>query len=158
MAEESSVFRKKSIDRVNSPEVLNDYIKVANPTVWISLISIVIFLAGVCVWGAVGRIETCRDAVAVSSDGVTYIYVSDTLSEVNNGMPVRVNDFEGTVISVPFSPSRAEDVIDSYAVHLGNFTSNDYVFELKTDLVLPAGTYAAEIVIDSVSPMSFVFN
>lgn len=158
MAEETSVFRKKSIDRVNSPEALNDYIKVANPTVWISLAAIVVFLVGVCVWGLVGHLETKRDAVAVSHDGVTYVYVSDEIDSVTQGMTVRVNDFEGQITFVPFSPVSVADTIDSYAQHLGGFEAGDYVYEAGTDLVLPAGTYSAVVVIDSVSPMSFVFN
>ena len=28
------IFRKKSLDRISSPEQLNDYIRVANPGIW----------------------------------------------------------------------------------------------------------------------------
>ena len=47
----SQLFRKKSVDKVSSPEQLNEYIRVANPGVWMVLAAIVILLAGVVVWG-----------------------------------------------------------------------------------------------------------
>ena len=52
------IFRKKSIDRMSSPEQLNDYIKVTNPGVWMALAAIVILLIGVCVWGVFGKLVT----------------------------------------------------------------------------------------------------
>lgn len=45
------IFRKKSVDKMSSPEQLNDYIKVTNPGVWMVLAAIAVLLAGVCVWG-----------------------------------------------------------------------------------------------------------
>ena len=54
----SQLFRKKSVDRVSSPEQLNEYIRVANPGVWMVLAAIVILLAGVVVWGCIGHLDT----------------------------------------------------------------------------------------------------
>ena len=39
------IFRKKSLDRISSPEQLNDYIRVANPGIWMILAAVII-LAG----------------------------------------------------------------------------------------------------------------
>ena len=77
------IFRKKSIDRMSSPEQLNDYIKVTNPGVWMVLAAIVILLVGVCVWGVFGKLETKLSVAAVSQDGQTVLYVKeDDLSAV----------------------------------------------------------------------------
>lgn len=54
----SDVFRKKSIERVSSPEALNDYIRVTTPSVWIVLIALVLLLVGMLAWSVLGRIET----------------------------------------------------------------------------------------------------
>ena len=35
------IFRKKSLDRISSPEQLNDYIRVANPGIWMILAAVI---------------------------------------------------------------------------------------------------------------------
>ncbi|MBQ3268331.1 MAG: hypothetical protein IJH09_00260 [Clostridia bacterium] len=60
-----SVFRKKSLDRVSSPEQLNDYIRVTTPSVWLVLGAIVVLLAGMLAWSVLGTVE------AVDADGTT---------------------------------------------------------------------------------------
>ena len=52
-----SIFRKSSLDRVSSPEQLNEYIRVARPSVWVVLGAIVALLAGVLAWGIFGEID-----------------------------------------------------------------------------------------------------
>ena len=53
----SELFRKKSMDRISSPEELNDYIKVTTPSVWLSIAAIVIILVGALVWGTFGTVD-----------------------------------------------------------------------------------------------------
>ncbi len=52
-----SVFRQKSLDRVSSPEQLNDYIRVTTPSVWLVMLALVLLLTGILVWSAVSRVE-----------------------------------------------------------------------------------------------------
>ena len=51
-----SIFRQKSIDRVSSPEQLNDYIRVTTPSVWLVLAAVVLLLAGMLAWSIFGTI------------------------------------------------------------------------------------------------------
>ena len=53
----NQVFREKSLERVGTPEQLNDYIRVTTPSVWIILAAMLILLFGMLVWGVFGRIE-----------------------------------------------------------------------------------------------------
>ena len=55
--ENNTIFRQKSIDKVSSPEKLDDYIKVTTPSVWVTLIAIVLLLVGAVVWGIFGEVE-----------------------------------------------------------------------------------------------------
>ena len=55
---DNSIFREKSMDKVSSPESLNDYIKVTTPSVWIVLIALVVLLLGILAWSIFGRVET----------------------------------------------------------------------------------------------------
>ena len=52
-----SIFRQKSVDRVSSPEQLNDYIRVATPSVWLVLAALVVLLAGMLAWSVLGKVE-----------------------------------------------------------------------------------------------------
>ncbi len=53
----SLVFREKSIQRVSSPEELNDYNRVTTPSVWIGLAALVVLLAGMLAWSVFGTVE-----------------------------------------------------------------------------------------------------
>ncbi len=51
------IFRKSMLDRVSSPEELNQYMRVAQPSVWVILGAIIALLAGAAVWGIFGEID-----------------------------------------------------------------------------------------------------
>ncbi|HAF25793.1 MAG TPA: hypothetical protein DCG85_00615 [Lachnospiraceae bacterium] len=53
----SDLFRKKAMDRVSSPEDLNEYIKVITPSVWLLLTAIIILLVGMVVWSIAGSVN-----------------------------------------------------------------------------------------------------
>ena len=59
--EKNGIFREKSIERVSSPEALNDYIRVTTPSVWVVLIALVLLLAGMLVWSIFGTVEVHND-------------------------------------------------------------------------------------------------
>ena len=40
------LFREKNLKKVNSPESLNDYVRVSNPGVWLLLAAVIALLAG----------------------------------------------------------------------------------------------------------------
>ena len=65
--ENKSIFRQKSIDRVSSPEKLDDYVRVTTPSVWITLIAIVLLLIGAVIWGIFGEV------VIHNADGTTNV-------------------------------------------------------------------------------------
>lgn len=51
------IFREKSLQRISSPEALNDYIRVTSPSVWLVLAALIILLAGMLVWSIFGTVE-----------------------------------------------------------------------------------------------------
>ena len=60
-----SIFRQKSLDRVSSPEQLNDYIRVTTPSVWLVLAAIILLLVGMLAWSVFGTVQ------ATGMDGST---------------------------------------------------------------------------------------
>ncbi len=153
------LFRKKSIDKVSSPEQLNEYIRVSNPGVWMILAAIVILLVGVCVWGALGRLDTTISVAAVSAEGNTVLYVKeDSIGQVAQGMTVRIGDQEYTVTAISAEPVAVDGSFSDYALHVGGLQEGQWVYAVTVSAVLPEGVHSAQIVIESVAPMSFVLN
>lgn len=156
---QNPVFRKKSLDRVSSPEQLNEYIRVSNPGVWMILAAIVILLVGVCVWGVLGRLDTTLSVAAVSADGKTVLYVNeDSIDRVTEGMIVRIGDAEYTVTAVGKEPVVVDSSFSDYTLHVGGLQQGQWVYVVTIDGKLSEGVYSAQIVIESVAPMSFVLN
>ena len=73
-----SVFRQKSMERITSPEQMNDYIRVSNPSVWMLLAAVIVLLIGVCVWGAFGHLDTVVQTGGVCEDGRLSVYLSES--------------------------------------------------------------------------------
>ena len=70
----NGIFRKKSIERVSSPEALNDYIRVTTPSVWIVLIALVVLLLGMLAWSVFGTVEVHNeDGSAQEIAPITYV-------------------------------------------------------------------------------------
>ena len=140
MAENNTqIFRKKSIESISSPEQLNDYLKVTNVGVWVLLASVILLLAGLFAWSTVGRLETTANGVAVVENGTAQILIFDTnKGGIKSGMTVRIGGDEYTVSTV-----EKDDLGRSIA----------YAPVSEAD-----GKYDVKIVIESITPISFLFS
>lgn len=155
----SNLFRQKSLERISSPEQLSSYIRVSTPSVWLLLTAIVILLAGVCVWGVFGHMDTTLPAAAVSQDGSVTAWVREAdVEKIHAGSAVSIGSAEGTVLSVDAEPVRVDETFTDYMRHVGSLRDGEWVFAVVLDVDCPDGVHAAQIVIDSVHPMSFVLN
>lgn len=153
------LFRKKSLDKVSSSEQLNDYIRVSNPSVWVILAAIIVFLAGVCIWGIFGHLDTVIKAVGKCSDGVVTCYVRESdISAVQIGMEIIVDGERGTVTDVETIPLEVTGDMDSYLLYLGGFTEGEWVYAIRAQVSVGDGIYEAQMMAESVSPVSFVWN
>jgi len=54
---DNSIFRKKSLERISSPESLNDCLHVTSPAVWLILTAVILLLAGMLIWSSVASID-----------------------------------------------------------------------------------------------------
>ena len=135
----NQLFRKASMDRVSSPEQLQDYMRVTSPGIWMVLSVVIVLLAGLIACSALGRIDTVEPARAVAQEGkVTVSLDSDSRAELKEGMTLRVAGEE-----VPL----------------------EYVYETKTGekmatatVSVPDGNYDVQVVTESISPITFLTN
>lgn len=137
---EQSLFRKKTMERISSPEQLSDYLKVTNPGIWIVLAAVIFLLVGIAAWSAIGTLETKADAKALVQDGAAQVIVMEVDSaEIKAGMPLRVASQEEGVIS--------------------NVGEDEYGRVIAfANVSLPNGTYDAEIITEQIHPIRFLFE
>jgi len=159
MMSNNSIFRQKSLDRISSPEELNSYMKVANPSVWIILLAVVLILAGAIVWGIVGEIQTKVPAIAVSDEDNAYLFISEQYAaSVEEGMVADIDGTEYTITYVSSEPYLAEDVLSDYSMHAGNFSYGEYIYYAEIDGTLKGGTYSVQIITETLSALTFLWN
>lgn len=156
---ENRLFRQKSIERVSSPEQLNDYIRVSNPSVWMILTAVIVLLTGVCVWGVFGHLDTTVGCVCISDGDRSAVYIKETqIDSVGEEMCVTVGGQVYGIKAIGTEPFSVDGTFSEYALHTGDLKIGEWVYEVTLDAVLPDGVYTAEIVVESVNPMSFVIN
>jgi len=157
-----TTFRKKSLERISSPEQLTDYIKVSNPGVWLVLAAVVLLLASALVWAVFGTLPTTLSVSAYVSNGAAVLYVDEaTAGELEPGLQARIGDAEGTVASVASIPLSQAELKQKY--------TDDYVFSSMTagewnypvEITVPGaadGLQQATLTLDRVHPIFFVTN
>ena len=135
------IFRKKSLDKVKSPESLDDYIQVSNPRVWLLIFSIIILLIGACVWGIFGHINSTIPATVQVDNESAVCYVAESdITSVQVGLTVKFAEKEATIISI------------------GEKKAQGYICTLSTSENLATGFYEGKVIVESYKPLSFVFN
>ena len=135
------IFRKKTLDKVKSPETLDDYIRVANPGVWLLLIAIIALLIGACFWGIYGHIDSTVPVTVYVAEGSGVCYVAEEhINVVQVGSIVKFSNAEGVITDV-----RDKD-------------EKGYICIFETDNLDAAGWFEAELVLDRVRPASFIVN
>ena len=202
----ASVFRKKSLDRISSPEDLHEYIHATNPGLWIVFAAITVLLIGAVIWGFTGSIETKADCavyvkkpadIGKTEDGYGLVLyteisnasaVSEYISSHNGKLDLRVRRldadgqtddryyvFDNCEMDLRYSfigyPDEHQVECGDYnerAVRLAGLSSGDAVYlvfadceglrdELKLDENEDA-SFIAEIMLESIHPLKFVFN
>ena len=142
---ENQVFRQKSVERISSPEQLQDYMRVTTPGVWMVLLAVILLLAGIIISSALVTVESKITEQAVVDEDGLILDITLPMEQkdlVAPGMKVRVADREAKVEMV----FQAQDGIEVLAT-------------LPEDgEKLAPGTYDAEIITETVTPISFLLK
>ena len=133
-----SIFRKKTLERISSPEQLTDYLRITNPGVWVVMSAIIFLLLGLFFWTMTGTLQTKVDVkVNVENQTATIIPVnSDTLVA---DMPLQINS---NVYVIAYTER------DEYGRIYGIADVDD----------LPDGVYEGTAVIEAIHPIQFLIN
>ncbi len=165
-----TLFRKSSLDSISSPDQLNDYIKVSNPSIWLVLAALFILLAAVFIWSFTGSLPTTVSAKGMVSKGSILCYVGiDDAGKIKAGQQTVLvksdgASFAGQVAVIGDVPMSADEI----AAELGSdYLSRELVQDgfaqkitITTDqsgltdgLLIDVG-----IVTDSVRPVDFLLR
>lgn len=133
------LFREKSLKRISSPEQLNDYMKVTGLSVWLIILAIIFILISACLWGVMGRLETKKeyDIHIQNEKAITYFPILENQT-YEEGMVVYVDHYQGKITHVS-----KED--------------HNWIVEIAMPS-LQDGDYHATILIESIAPLSFLWN
>ena len=157
----NSHFREKNMDRISSPEQLNDRLRVANPGVWLLLSGIFLVLAGICVWGIFGRLNTVLSVGAMTDQGKTVCYVKEeSRDRIALGMEVTSESKTTSVADISLQPVWVDSEFPEYLCHVGNLSQGEWVYAvtLKEPIGENGSIFSADIVIESIAPARFVVN
>lgn len=160
-----NIFRKASMEKISSPEQLNEYIRISRPDVWIALVAAFMLLAAIFVWSAVGSLPVSISAAGIAGGGSLVCYLSpEEAARLRAGMTVEIeNAGTGTVSEVGKTPLSEQEVSASvegdyaaYALNLGDW---NVAVSIETDAALEDGqVYSLSIITDSIRPITFLLN
>ena len=131
------IFRKKTIERISSPDKLTDYLRVTNPGIWLILTIVVILLAGLIAWASIGTLETKAAATILVENHDALIVTSDNRT-IEEGMPFKIADNEYVIASVRS---------DEYGRMIG-----------LAEVSLPDGTYTGNVIVERIHPINFLLT
>lgn len=108
----SKVFRKVALERMSSPEQLDQLLRVTTPRTWLALLSLVTLLAVAAVWGYRGQLSTrvSGQGVLIRSGGVQNVVALGAGQVLD--LKVRIGDHiaAGQIIGTVAQPALLEEI------------------------------------------------
>ena len=107
----ASIFNKRATEKLRSPEDLDKYVQVTNPSVWVIMLAIVVLLAAVLVWAVFGAVSTSVTTTGVVVKGQALCFLdAEEVAKVKVGDVANVDGERMTVSSVASIPDSREEV------------------------------------------------
>ena len=158
---EDSIFRKSSLERISSPEQLNDYIRIAKPGVWLIMAALLVLMAAVLVWGIFGNVPTTFSITGEAKSGELVCYLSpEDAAGITAGMQAIIGDVKGVVTDVSAAPLSYEEAAalcaSDYTIHA--LQLSDWNTKLTIEADVPDGLHPLTIISENARPISFLTN
>ena len=135
---EKNLFRKSSLEKVSSPEQLNEYIKVTNPSLIVILVTVFAMILSAMVWifaGGLPKTVSLQGVVIGDSKGAQKVY-----SYVSIGDSKRLSEGMTVQICPEYAPREEYGYINGKIISIGSeiVTSQylNYKFE-NPQIILP---------------------
>ena len=154
------LFREKSLEAVESPESLNDYLRVTSPGVWLVLAAVIALLVGAILWGVFGHIRTTAPVAVTVEGGKAVCYVP--YSKADGIMKQGAVTVEGTEYPLD-TAAECELVVlaEDTSIRLlraGELSAGDPVVLVPAETDLADGVYAGVAVTEDLHPISLLLQ
>ncbi len=155
---DSNFFRKESLDKIKSPEQLNDYIRVSSIGIWAVIVAVILLVVGFGVWAFFGNATTIVNMIGVSENGTVTCY-TDNASSLKSGMEIKLSDgSKGKIVSVSETPQSKNEIsseYDEYTSYSLNLSEWNYKVVVKAE-GCNDGVVTVSAIVESVRPISFI--
>ena len=156
----TNLFREKSLDAIQSPEALNDYLRVTSPGVWLVLSAVIALLVGMILWSVFGRIDTKLNVAVASSEGRAVCYVPyDALQKVMNSGKVTVDGRE-YALAATAEPDVVivSETMNPYIRIAGSLRIGDMTVEVPLETAPEDNVYTGTVVTETLQPISLLLK
>ena len=149
--DKQSIFRRESLDRVESPEQLDAYIKVSHPKVWLIMAALLVAVISVIVWSVVGSLPQTMTVKGVTVGCKANITLPDGRSISGKVEAVSQNPYSQEEIRAEISEDwLADNVLD------GNYS---YEVRVIAEEDIPPNMLATVIITTAeMKPIQFILN
>ena len=164
--EKSDLFTKKASEKLRSPDDLDEYLRVTNPSVWVVLAACAVLLIGLFAWGLLGTAETnvAATAARVENEVVGFL-PAEKASKVHVGDPANVGGELMQVASVgavPLSRAEVHEIVGGDYLE-STLVEGDWSYPVRFEGDGAAGfaegvPLSATITVENVAPMSLIFK
>ena len=119
---------KRKPKTINSPDELSKTLSYSSPATWITLISVILLLAGFFVWSFVYKIKVKVSGTATITSGSVTLRVDEKdLGSLKEGQKVYISGIEGQIVS--FNDN--QPVVSSFQLNDGDYNYYIVVKEMK---------------------------
>lgn len=168
--DKQSIFRMESLDRVESPEQLDAYIKVSHPKVWLIMAALLVAVISVIVWSVVGSLPQTMTVKGVTVGG-NVINCYECVENANtNLIGCKANitlpdgrSISGKVEAVSQNPYSQEEIRAEISEDwlADNVLDGNYSYEVRViaEEDIPSNMLATVIITTAeMKPIQFILN
>ncbi len=157
--QKKSIFRQRAMDRISSPEELDQYLKVTGLGVWIPLVTVIVLLIGSIFWMVLGHADISINVAVNVKDGAAVCYVPAERREaaVSRGT-VTIAGKAYPMTDSGLAELYVDETLDLNVRRTGTLELGSIVAPLKVSGDLVDGIYSGTIVVESINPIKFIIN
>ncbi|MBR4455153.1 MAG: hypothetical protein IKS32_02900 [Solobacterium sp.] len=159
MSENKELFRKKSMEQFTTPEQLNDYIRVSNPSIYLILFGVIVFLVSVVIWGMTGTINSHVTVHAIVDDGSLRAYIPEIqTADLKQTSTIMLNGIEYGISGIS-EPAKASSILTDEELVRCQLEPSEIVVTVTAGVEgLADGTYLADVIMVKMRPADLVLK